>query len=62
MLETRIKEQAKQQKQIEVLDKTQLYQLNVGAEDTSTSEDEYDSEHDEQRHRPPKRNNISSSM
>lgn len=56
-LDQRIKDEAKQQKTIEVLDKTELAKLNQGAEDTSTEEEE---ESDEDRVKPAR--TISSSM
>jgi len=50
-LEQRIKNEAKTVKAIEVMDKTELAKLNQGAEDTSTSEEEYDSESEEAKKR-----------
>ena len=44
LLEKRIKEEAKQQKMIEVMDKSELSKLTQGAEDSSETED--DSEDD----------------
>lgn len=57
VLDKRIKDEAKQQKTIEVLDKTELAKLNQGAEDTSTEEEE---DSDDDRVRPTR--TISSSM
>lgn len=44
LLEKRIKEEAKQQKMIEVMDKSELSKLTQGAEDSSETEDDSEDE------------------